>query len=139
MSMSDSQNARSTASLHLSRLGFSLLEMLIVVAVIGVMATIGIVFYGRNHRDVVLKVRDQRNAQEITALVMGAQAAGASVVVPDDLQATVRGLIEGRQGTSGTFKGKTFKLAHLTDDEIQGALRFIKWQDGLPAYLPAPK
>ena len=60
------------------RSAFSIVEMLIVIAVIGALSAVAIGFYSHYHRDVVLRVRDQRNAQEITSLAMGATAAGAT-------------------------------------------------------------
>lgn len=114
---------------------FSIVELLIVIAIIGVVASIAIVYLGGDHRDAMLRVRDQRNAQEITALCMGATAAGANVVVKDDMEGTIRNLIEGRDGTNGTFKGHTFSITALTPDEIQGAIKYLTWKDGLPAYV----
>jgi len=113
-------------------------EVLIVIAVMGVMAAAAIAFYGRYHRDVLLKVRNQRNAQEITALTMGASAAGATVIEPGDMDGTIRNLMEGCNGTLGTFKGRVFRISQLTDEEIQGAMRHLNWRDGFPAYTPDP-
>lgn len=110
--------------------------MLIVIAVIGTLSAVAINFYGRYHRDVVLRVRDQRNAQEITALTMGATAAGAEVIAPKDMEQTILNLIEGRDGTVGTFKGHRFSLSKLTPEEIQGAMKHLQWKDGFPAYHP---
>lgn len=117
---------------------FSVVEMLIVIAVMSVMAASVIAFYGRYHRDVLLKVRNQRNAQEITALTMGASAAGASVIEPGDMEGTIRNLIQGRNGTQGTFKGRVFRISQLSDEEIEGAMQHLKWRDGFPAYTPSP-
>lgn len=111
--------------------------MLIVIAVMSVMAAAAIAFFGKYHRDVLLKVRDQRNAQEITALAMGASAAGARVIQPGDMQATIRRLIEGRNGSLGTFKGRLFRISPLSEEEIAGAMQYLEWRDGFPSYLPA--
>ena len=110
--------------------------MLIVIAVIGVISAGAINFYGRYHREVILRVRDQRNAQEITSLAMGATAAGAKVIEPNDMQGTILNLIEGRDGTVGSFKGHNFRLSNLTEEEMAGAMRFLRWRDGIPAYVP---
>lgn len=117
---------------------FSVVEMLIVIAVLSVMAASVIAFYGRYHRDVLLKVRNQRNAQEITALAMGASAAGATVIEPGDMEGTIRNLMEGRKGTLGTFKGRIFRISQLSDEEIEGAMQHLNWRDGFPAYTPDP-
>ncbi len=110
--------------------------MLIVIAVIGVLSAISISFFGRYHRDVVLRVRDQRNAQEITSLTMGASAAGADIIAPNDMEQTILNLIEGRNGTVGTFKGHYFGLSKLTPEEIAGAMKHLQWRGGFPSYIP---
>jgi prepilin-type N-terminal cleavage/methylation domain-containing protein len=115
---------------------FSIVEMLIVIAVIGVISAGAVSFYGRYHREVILRVRDQRNAQEITSLAMGATAAGAKVIEANDMQGTILNLIEGRDGTVGSFKGHNFRLTNLTEEEVAGAMRFLQWRDGVPAYAP---
>jgi hypothetical protein len=85
---------------------------------------------------VILRVRDQRNAQEITSLSMGAAAAGAKFIEPNDMEGTILNLIEGRDGTVGTFKGHNFRLTSLTDEDVAGSMRFLQWRDGVPAYAP---
>ena len=118
------------------RAAFSMIEALIVVAVLGVLSASAITFFSSYHRDVMLKVRNQRNAQEITALAMGATAAGAKVIQPGDMEGTILNLIEGRNGTVGTFKGRIFRISALSEDEIAGALEYLGWHDGIPAYVP---
>jgi type II secretory pathway pseudopilin PulG len=113
-----------------------MIEALIVVAVLGVLSASAITFFSSYHRDVMLKVRNQRNAQEITALAMGATAAGATVIQPGDMEGTILNLIEGRKGTVGTFKGRIFRISALSEDEIAGALQYLGWHDGIPAYVP---
>jgi len=115
--------------------GFSVIEILVVVAVIGVMSSIAIGFFSHYHREVMIKVRDRRNAQEITALTMGATASGAEVVVSGNLEATIQNLIEGRESTQSAFKGHSFRLTQLSPDEIVGALQHLQWKDGMPTYL----
>jgi prepilin-type N-terminal cleavage/methylation domain-containing protein len=114
---------------------FSIVEVLVVVAILGVFSATVIAFFGGYHRDVVLKVRDRRNAQEISALVMGATASGAQVIQAGNMEATIQNLIEGRVGTIGSFKGRTFRISEMTEDEIAGAIKYLEWREGLPLYL----
>jgi type II secretory pathway pseudopilin PulG len=118
------------------RAAFSVVEMLVVITIVGALSAVVISFYGRYHRDVVLRVRDQRNAQEITSLAMGANAAGADVIAQDDMEQTILNLIEGRNGTTGPFKGHRFGLSNLTADEIEGAMKHLRWHAGFPSYVP---
>lgn len=114
---------------------FSIVEVLAVIAIIGILSAISIQYLGGYHRDVMLKVRDRRNAQEITALSMGATAAGARVVVTGDLESTIHNLVEGREGTAGTFKGRIFRITTLTEEEIAGAIKHLTWHEGMPSYV----
>lgn len=118
------------------RAAFSVVEMLIVIAVIGALSAGVISFYSRYHRDVFLRVRDQRNAQEITSLTMGAAAAGADMIAPKDMEQTILNLIDGRDGTVGSFKGHRFHLSPMLPEEIAGAMKYLKWHRGFPAYAP---
>lgn len=115
---------------------FSIIEALIVVAVLGVLSASAMAFFSHYHRDVMLKVRNKRNAQEITALSMGATAAGAKVIQPGDMEGTILNLIEGRPGSIGTFKGRIFRISALTEEEIQGAMEYLSWHEGIPTYSP---
>ncbi len=85
--------------------------MLTVIAVIGIMCAIGVAFFGGEHREQMHRVRDQRNAQEIASLAMGASAAGAPVVAEGDMRTTI-----------------------LSEPEIEGALRYLSWHDGMVSY-----
>ncbi len=138
-------SSKSDGSLHLSgrkQVGlarrddaFTILEALVVIAVIGIVVSLAIVFMNRFHEEVLLEVRNQRNAQEIAALAMGATAVGAQVVAEGDTETTILNLIEGRNGTQGPFKGKVFRLSYLNPDEIRGATSYLNWQGGMICYI----
>jgi prepilin-type N-terminal cleavage/methylation domain-containing protein len=129
-------NTQAAAKPSVRCCAFSIVEVLVVIAIIGILSAISIAYLGGYHRDVMLKVRDRRNAQEITALSMGATAAGAPVIAVGDMESTIQNLIEGREGTVGTFKGRLFRITALTDEEIAGALKHLEWQHGMPTYIP---
>lgn len=114
---------------------FSLMEMLIVVAVIGIMAAVAIAFLGGGHRESMTRIRDQRNAQEVVSLTMGATAVGADVIEPGDMKTTIQNLMEGRQAASGAFAGRTFRLSTLNEEEIAGALKYLTWRGNQPVYV----
>ncbi|TDU71361.1 prepilin-type N-terminal cleavage/methylation domain-containing protein [Prosthecobacter fusiformis] len=117
------------------RQAFSLTEMLIVIAVIGILSSIAITYLGGVHRETMLQIRDQRNAQEVVGLSMGAIASGAPVVQPGDMRTTIGNLIEGRKATTGAFSGRTFRLSQLDEEEITGAMRYLSWQEDQPVYV----
>jgi|GEM_PF-918041 len=128
--------ALSPSSPHLPRRhGFSLVELLIVIAVIGIIVSSVMISFGGMYREAILKVRDRRNAQEVVSLTNGAEAAGAAVIQPHDLAATVQNLIEGREGTRGAFKGRLFRLSKMTEEEVAGALNYVQWDQGQIIYI----
>lgn len=122
------------ASIRTRRPAFSLMELLIVVAIIGIMAAVAIAYIGGNQREAMDEVRNQRNAQEIASLTISAEASGADVAVPGDTKATIKNLMEGRKATSGTLKGRLFQLSSLNDEEIDGASRYLQWHGDQPVY-----
>ncbi|MFO1482655.1 MAG: hypothetical protein U1F71_04745 [Verrucomicrobiaceae bacterium] len=116
---------------------FSILEGLIVVALLGVLSTIAIQWYANAQHEILERTVNQRNAQEIVSLGVCATVSGADFVVPDNKQATVQNLISGTVGRHGQWKGKTFRLSSLRPDFLPGALTFVKFDSGLLLYDPA--
>lgn len=121
---------------HLGQQGFSLVEMLITLAVIGLMVAMSITYFGGGHRQAILDARDQRNAQEVVNVCLGAIASGAPVVEEGDMRATIHNLMEGKAGTAGPFSGQMFRLSPLSETEVAGALRYLGWSQNQPVYLP---
>lgn len=119
----------------LSRHGFSLIEMLVVVAMLGILCAVGIGGYAAIHRDMIERVGSQRNAQEIVSMGVCATMGGAQFIVPGDKAATVQNLIDGTQGTTGSWKGKTFRLT-MSPDAAADALAYVKFEGNLLLYEP---
>ena len=111
-----------------TRQGFSLMELLVTIAILGVLATIGIGAMG-GARQGAVDQKDKRNAQEIASVAAIASAAGASFVVPGDEKATIVNLKNGCSPSTGAFKGRVFKLPNLGEPEINGAMRFLALND----------
>lgn len=108
--------------------GFSLIELLTVIVVIGFLASIAILGFGGAHEGAI-EQRDKRNAQEIANVASFASAAGAKFVVPGDEQASIYKLKEGCTPTHGAFKGRLFQIPTMGDAEITGAMRFLALND----------
>lgn len=115
--------------------GLSLIEMLVVVLLLGVMAGMSIGAYSAVHRGIVEKVVNQRNAQEIVSMGVYATMGGAPYIVDGDKAATVQNLIDGTTGSTGTWKGKTFRLT-LDPKAVAGALAHVKFEANLLLYAP---
>ncbi len=117
--------------------GFSLLELLTVICLVGIFSSIALGWYGGNHRVVIERVINQRNAQEIVSLGVYATLGGADFVVPGDKLATAVKLTGGVTGQQGIWKGKFFSLANLRPTDLPGALTFVKFESDLLLYDPA--
>lgn len=133
------------ASLHISSrsrtrrktCGFSLVEMMVVLGLVGVLCGLAIGWYGSGPRELVQQVIHQRNAQEIVSMGVYARLGGAEFVVPGDKEATVQNLVDGTVGTQGVWKGKTFRLSSLVPKELKGALPYVKFEADLLLYEPS--
>ena len=117
--------------------GYSLLEMLTVVCLVGILSSVALGWYGGNNRVAIERVLNQRNAQEIVSLGVCATMGGAEFVVPGDKQATAVNLIVGVSGKQGIWKDKLFRLNNLQPTELPGALTFVKFEGDLLLYDPA--
>lgn len=116
------------------RQAFSLTEMLIVIAIMGIMSAAVIAFMGGSHRENMTRVRNQRNAQEVVSLCMGAAAVGAPVIKPGDMRGTIQNLMEGRHASSGIFAGRIFQISEMSEEEIEGTMQHLSWRNGQPVY-----
>lgn len=117
--------------------GFSLFEMLVVIAVVGILCGVALNWYGGNLRAGVERVGHQRNAQEIVSMGVCATMSGADFVVKGDKLATSLNLIVGVTGRQGTWKGQIFRLGGLKPADLPGAMPFVKFESGLLLYDPS--
>lgn len=114
---------------------FSLVELLVVIAVIGVMAAIGITALGGIYRNAQTK-KDQRNAQTIVSVAMSAHAAGIELATTsktdlvDQLSEGVTSMVAGSP--------VVFRLSALSTEEISGASPYIVLEDGYVTYSQTP-
>lgn len=112
--------------------GFSLVELLVVIAVIGIMAAIAIPIISNINQN-ANTAKNKRNAQNVVSVANSALAAGASLstasaqALMDDLQA-------GKNGT-GQFSSTLFKV-DVTDTEEAAVLPYISVSNGAISYNP---
>ncbi len=99
------------------------------IMIIGIMISLAMMVFGGGLSDEAKKQRDKRNAQVIANTAAMAAAAGALYFEEDDEAATVANLRDGCAPTTGIFRGRVFKLPSMSDDDIQGALVFLKLND----------
>lgn len=118
----------SPSLLSRARGGFSLFEVLMFVAILGIMLSIIVPMLGQH--DSIYAARDRRNAQELASTCMMAQAAGLDFVQGDSVTDTVRALVSGGMPAQGALKGRTFVVPGLSEEDIQGASKYLTIQHG---------
>lgn len=114
--------------------GFSLVEVLVCLGIIGVVSSLALEWYSRAQRDVLQRVTNQRNAQEIVSLGVSATVAGADFVAEDDKFATVQNLVTGTLGTTGVWKDQMFRLNNVPPEAIVDAMPYVAFENGLLLY-----
>lgn len=113
--------------------GFTLVETLACILIVSILSTVAIGWYA-GHRDVIIKVSRQRNAQEIVNMAVCATVADCDFVVPGDKFNTIQNLILGTYGKEGIWKGKLFRLTSLELDALADSLPYVKMEGRLILY-----
>ena len=111
---------------------FSLFEVLMFIAIIGVMVGMVVPMLGQN--DAAYAARDRRNAQELCSTCMMAQAADLNFVQDESVIDTVRAIVSGGMSVRGAMRGRVFVVPGLSDEDIQGAAKYLRVQDGQLLY-----
>jgi len=125
---------------HATGAGFSLVEMLVVIAVIGIIAAIAVPNIGRIN-DSAKDARKRRNAQNVASIFASAQAAGydfskkggtAGGAALKDEAAIIQAVITGASITEvGPFQGTYFGVPGLNPtqavSETDGAAQYLTW------------
>ncbi len=106
--------------------GFSLVEMLVVIAIIGIIAAIAIPNIG-NLNQSAKDATAKRNAQTVASVLNAAVAAGASLGSPADGSAIIQLAMAGVSPSTGAFAGKTFTSGQINSTEIPAAAAYLSW------------
>ena len=119
---------------RLRSLAFSLFEMLVAIAVIGIIASIAINFLSSPQRQAIIDTTHRQNAKNIVSMASCAQAAGATVIDPAGLEATVRKLRIGINPRKGALASTRFVVTGISDEALPGVLRFLEIKNNQLVY-----
>src|ERR1700733_5393708 len=103
--------------------GFSLVEMLIVIAIIGIIAAIAIPNIG-SINGAATSAKNQRNAQNIVSIFTSGAAAGVTWTTTTR-DAAVANVVSGGSPATGAFAGKNFSVPDMQTTDITGAYPYI--------------
>ncbi len=110
------------------RLGFSLVEMLVVIAIIGIITLISLPLI-TNFISTGEKTVAKINAQNTVGVSQKLSVIGVAHVLPESLggaEATTRLLRRGIRVSEGPMQGKHFAISGISDENIEAAAIFMK-------------
>lgn len=116
---------------HSGEMGFSIVEILVVILVIAIMTAIALPMIVGVTDGSADYVKDKRNAQMLSSISSAAQVAGLDFVIPGDLTATIDNVVSGATVAEGQFTGERFAVPGLSADDKAGASLFLSVQNGM--------
>lgn len=121
-----------------SRRAFSYVEMLVSVAVIGILCGIAVTALSHPQRQAMVEATRQQNAASIASMSVCLEVAGCSAVLPDNVEGTIRQLIKGITPSDGPLKGRRFVVSGVADEDVPAIARYLSIDGGELVYHSEP-
>ncbi|WP_038171642.1 prepilin-type N-terminal cleavage/methylation domain-containing protein [Verrucomicrobium sp. BvORR106] len=125
---------RSRSPLSSFHRGFSLVEALVTVAVIGVIVSIALVGLD-DYREATQDAQRRRNAQNIVGVFEAGRAAGVQWEV-SSLDAALKDVTRGKAVETGVLRGNYFAFPEPDAEAVTNAKKYIRLEDGRLTYHP---
>ena len=114
--------------------GFSLIELLVVITIIGIIAGIGVGYFA-GLRDEAGAVTVRRNAQTIAQVAAAAQASGnVDIAAAANLDEALTLLFNGASKGAGVFSDMEFRVSELSESDKERAKVYLDFEDGTITY-----
>lgn len=118
--------------------GFSFVEMLTSIAIIGIICSIAVLALNYPQREAIADAARRQNAATLASVAFCLEVAGASPVIPNDLEGTIRRLAKGIIPADGPLVGQRFVVSGIEDAEVPAIAKFLSIETGELIYHEEP-